>query len=296
MGHGRRRRVLIYVSGGNNEGMGHIIRSSHLANALRDRADVRVAFSLSRGDLIPDWMACERFPIEMDYLRQANPVHASVVNGFEPDVFVLDVMWPKDDWLCAPKNVLIVGAGWTITKRIAEAADLLVYQTGWKIPGCVSGPEHLMLGPAYARSEIAKTVSALISFGAGIPRGYEQAAREAFPDALVPESGEMLCGLQAHSRIHIGSTGMSTYESMAMGCVPVVVNRSTDHADTAKKMDDLGTLVNCGILASCTPETLVTVARDLLLNDDLRETMARRGRTLVDGKGLGRVADRILNV
>jgi len=276
--------------------MGHIIRSSHLANALRDRADVLFAFPLDKEHLIPDWMICERFPVEMDHLRQANPVHAAAVNGFDADMFVLDVMFPKDDWLCAPKNVLIVGAGWAITRKIAKAAQLLIYQTGWEIRGCVSGPKYLMLGPAYERRGGTKTLDALISFGAGIPEEYEQAARQAFPDALIPESGEMLCGLQAHSRIHIGSMGMSTYESIAMGCVPVVVSRSTDHADTVRRLERLGVLVSCGILADCSPESLVAVAKDVLSESALLDRMSEAGQKLIDGKGLARVAERILRV
>jgi hypothetical protein len=274
-----------------------MIRSSHLANELEGLgAEVLVATSAHHSGLIPAWMKCPRAEIEgMDYLRSKNPV---VETDFSPDVFVLDVMFPRDDWLCAPKNVLIVGAGWSITEKIAEAADLLVFQTGWTVKAerSISGPKHLMLGPRYRGRPLGKTQQVMISFGAGIPRDYEEAAREAFPGALVPEGGEMLCGLQYRSRVHVGSMGMSSYESMALGCVPIVVSRSTDHEDTARKLQRLGVLVSCGILADCPPQSMVKIVQDVLLEGTLADKMSEAGMALVDGKGLGRVARRILSV
>jgi len=296
MGYGHRRRILIYVSGGGNEGMGHIIRSSHLANLLQEMgADVLFSYPEVREALIPDWMRCPRSPVPMDPLRQINPVLAA---DFPLDLFVLDVMFPKDEWVqAAPKSVVIVGAGWAITKEVAAAARLLVYQTGFPVfKQKISGAKYLMLGPAYKKRGEDKTDDVLISFGAGIPPEYTNALTEAFPRALMPDQGEMLYGLQRMARIHVGSMGMSTYESMAMGCVPIVVCRSTDHANTAEKMDDLGTLITCGILADAPPKMLVSVVSDVLSRKEWLQQMAKRGMDLIDGNGLQRVAREVLRV
>jgi hypothetical protein len=279
--------------------MGHIVRSSHLANCLSKSCEVGVAFDARRLELIPDWLLARRLPLKQTDLRDVSPVEAS---GFQADVFVLDVMFPRDDWLrSCPRSVVIVGAGWSITEEIAAAASLLIYQTGFHVKHhylvpSLSGPDYLMLGPAYGRRGGAKEREPLVSFGAGIPESYQVALLRAFPDALVPEPGEMLYGLQRAAPVHAGSLGMSTYESMSLGCVPVVVSRSTDHQETAAKLDAMGVVVDCGILADCPSRDMVPVVRDVLLDDRRRAVLAEAGQDLVDGKGLARVAKAVLNV
>jgi len=299
MGHGHSGpTVLIHISGGGNEGRGHIIRSSHLANLLVSMGhNVLVSFAASQEGLIPLWMRAPTYPIHMDVFRSQNPMKEARAFGFKPDVFVLDVMWPREDWLIAKRNAVIVGAGWSITDKVAAGADLLVYQTGWKVKHdrSVSGPEYLMLGPRYGQKPRQKSTSVLVSFGAGIPDIYARSCCEHLPEVVWPETGEMLYGLQVSSRIHAGSMGMSTYESMSQGCVPIVVSRSTDHADTARKMAGLGCLVNCGVIADCAPDAFVAVCRDLLVDDRL-PIMAQAGVELIDGKGLERVAKHIVSL
>lgn len=262
--------IVIVTETGPNVGLGHLVRSNHLRNVLD----------------------CELRQGDLSFRDNA-------------DLLVLDVMEPNN-WLENHRKtwgrlVVIVGAGWTVWERPAAEADLLIYQAVHKhatVGNAITGPEWVMIDPAYATMRASpKRRGALIWFGAGIPRDYAEAVDGALSKSmdttlvLTPEDRGALLKLHAQHKIHVGSMGMATFEAMAAGCVPFVVGRSPDHADTAWALAQMRVCMSYGLWRDVKPELLAWYAASC--PDGLLQSRASGGQTLIDGKGIFRVAEKI---
>ena len=293
--------VLIYTETGPGVGLGHIVRMSHLARELR-----------GRGAEVGTWP-------HRPTSAGAEMLHRGVGMGpSRADVGIVDVMHWEPRWIegfqnCVERLVVIVGAGQA--NPAATIAHLAVYQTGWAVEGQPSGWDHLILAPGYQSPLADKKHDALVVFGAGIPWGYaKQVALDTHDLGLsgtlvVPpyhqyefdytklglravRSPASLHGLQASHRIQVGSFGMSTYESVAARCLPVVVGRSEDHVSSANRVMTMGGCLSAGLWNEVKPEALAKLARaGLAALPELGPRMPK-----IDGRGAERVAKAILEL
>ena len=293
--------VLIYTETGLDVGLGHVTRMLHMARALREA-----------GAEVGSWP--HRPTAATGWLRQRGvPLGPSAA-----DIGVMDVMnWDNrmvDAFKAgARKLVVVIGAGQS-SKTRAAGADLMVYQTGWQpygaasdlVPSHLAGPDYLILDPAYAVRSNGPRWDALVSFGTGMPPHYARATAESLAErgitgTIVGDScdgfvgvspPEGLRGLQVAHKIHVGSLGMSTYEAVAAGSIPVVVGRSSDHVATGQRLERLG-MAHCpGHVDDVTPATLAMTAARILSN----YAFVRSRQPIIDGLGAQRVAKAILEL
>ena len=306
-------RVAIYTQSGWSIGLGHAVRCGHLAREL-----------LRRGAEVS--IVADRNEPGTPYLESAGAGWCRPMVATPCDVAVVDYMAPTLPFVRTvarntKKTVVLVGAGWTIDRAIFDTADLLLYQTGWKAyeenPKVLSGGNYIILDPGYAAEPAAtRGGDILLVCGGGIPLGYSASLADAMSaigltGVLVvgPQHAEdiRVQGWQTVSRpaglrhyqnsyhLQVGTMGMATYEALAAGCVPIMVGRSQDHVNTAETLETLGCGRSMGLWDDILPERVADEAAWYILHDEDRERMRATGRALVDGKGVGRVAEAILN-
>ena len=94
----------------------------------------------------------------------------------------------------------------------------------------------------------------------------------------------------------ISTSGLTKYELAATGTPAILLSHDVAHAHNNLAFAALGTAQDLGEADKLSPAALAAAIARLLADADARETMARRGRQTVDGKGAARIADAIENL
>jgi len=209
----------------------------------------------------------------------------------------------------AKEIILLVGTGWTITPEVRGLCDLIIYQSildpskdVMEAPGAdlLYGIQYILLGPEYTR-QAEKIRDAMIYIGGGVSKYY---AAKVQHDVNAWNVGAPLygCGTienslywsQSVSCVQVCTMGMCVYEGMAVGAVPLMISRSHDHADTANAIQREDCGISLGLVSRVHPSAVGEACRELLESPNLIAQMAQTGREMVDGRGVYRVAKRIL--
>ncbi len=92
----------------------------------------------------------------------------------------------------------------------------------------------------------------------------------------------------------VGSYGNLTFEALALGVPSVVVAIKPFMHAYAARLAALGALINAGEVGDLTPSALAGQLAALTVST--RRALGQRGRALVDGQGLARLADLLLQL
>lgn len=102
-----------------------------------------------------------------------------------------------------------------------------------------------------------------------------------------------LAELMLWSDLAITGGGLTKYETAVTGTPSIIIPQVAHQAALAKEFEREGTTLNLG-LGSKVDEADISEAIEKLLRDDtLRAEMSRRGKRLVDGKGIERIISEI---
>jgi spore coat polysaccharide biosynthesis protein SpsF len=131
----------------------------------------------------------------------------------------------------------------------------------------------VVVGPAFARADdLVRSVG----------RSRHAIAFERAPASLAP--------LVRTARLAVAAFGVTAYELAAGGLPAVHLCLTDDHARMAAVFEREGPAVSAGVFGRITHEQVADAVRALIGDADRRATMAKRGRELVDGRGVERVA------
>lgn len=86
------------------------------------------------------------------------------------------------------------------------------------------------------------------------------------------------------------SGGVTLHESLAVGTPAFVINQVTHQQEKTRPIEQLGAVVGLGLPEDFAPKTIAGI---LEISKSRLESMSYKGKTLVDGKGIYRVADAI---
>jgi UDP-2,4-diacetamido-2,4,6-trideoxy-beta-L-altropyranose hydrolase len=118
----------------------------------------------------------------------------------------------------------------------------------------------------------------------------EAVRRLTFPVRIVRDAEDMPA-LMAWADLAISAAGSTTWELAFLGLPALLLILAKNQEEIARELDGVGAAINLG-WASHTDEDRIARALTVLGGDrDRRESMAARGRSLVDGKGVWRVLD-----
>jgi len=318
-------KALFLVEAGGQYGLGHLVRCSVLADALRARrAEVR--FAVRRGARhLPDWFTSDTPVIDVD-----NPGAAeALVMQHAPGWVVVDGYGLLTDGVVrrlrtADRRVL----AFDDFGNDGGGADLVVNQnvsvdaTAQRDARRLLGPHYAIVAPAYAanrtRGVSASLQRILLTFGGSDVRGLTPHALRAFKDVPDSLSLDVVVGpyhrtsafeisgrhrLTVHTQPHglaallatadlvISAAGSTCWEICCAG-VPLIAVQT---ADNQREVMRCLTSRSCALTLPA-EVFLPTIESgglpaliDRLRDAAKREAMVTAQRQLVDGKGAGRI-------
>lgn len=115
-----------------------------------------------------------------------------------------------------------------------------------------------------------------------------------YPDISLYFDLENPAWLFSQASIAITSFGVTTYELAAFGVPAIVINPTRYHHQVAKKVMKYGFYINAGYYKELSGELIRNTVEYLLKEKEAAAEMSKKGRQLLDGKGLERVAKIIM--
>jgi len=106
---------------------------------------------------------------------------------------------------------------------------------------------------------------------------------------ILSNAGNMAELLFNHEAVFC-SGGVTLHESLAVGTPAFVINQVVPQQEKCRPLEKLGAAVDLGLAKDFDPKKISHI---LDVTQDQLETMSRKGKELVDGKGIYRVADEI---
>ncbi len=101
--------------------------------------------------------------------------------------------------------------------------------------------------------------------------------------------------LMARSSLAVVSYGMVALEALAAGLPTIAISISKDHLASAEALDrEHSALISLGLISHVTVDRLEGVISELLTNESLRLQLAQSARRMIDGRGVERVANKIM--
>lgn len=328
------KSILIYTSGDKNHGLGHVKRELVLAEELLSRG-IRIGFEIPPDTvghrIIEDWCMGRKYVVINDHARTHNAILIDIEHG--PDQNLLEQARSKFNRVIVVGGVgFQIHDQWAIDTLV----DLQIYQSIAINDGPVSasrhliGCEYLIINKEYQslRGVYGKTVignDVLVVMGGGDPHGLTGVVCEAAkiccngngigvqavigaafdrPSArrvVLPDDVKCfyapptLMRPFASSKCVVSAMGMTTYEAACVGIPTASIGWSEDHVETARKLEEANVTVNLGLWNN--PDW-VRMKEFVERMSDRREweKMSEAGRGLVDGLGVGRVAEKIEKV
>ncbi len=197
---------------------------------------------------------------------------------------------------------------------------------------CLIGPEFAFLREEFRKwkgkvpfKPVVNTI--LFSFGGGDDRGATRFCLEAtceldpaikrlvLVSSYNPNLDDLVKFSKTYSRLNIDirinereiaksiamadigliSGGTTLLEAAAMGLPSLIIQIADNQSLNARACEKKGAGVDLGDIQSLTPETIMVQLKKLIKNKPLRQGMAKKGPELVDGYGVKRVAQVLLN-
>lgn len=323
--------ILFRCDGSFSIGMGHVVRCSVLAQALKSRGcDVRFAMRELSGRA-DDFIRSAGFPIE----AIAGPASEENVTLTETDrartadaarrsqarCLVVDHYGASSGYLRNMKdqgiNIAVIddladreltAADWLLNQNLGAAG--LAYRTR---PDCVRvlGPSYALLRPEFGvvRGRLVRKFGlddrrVLLTFGGGETAQLCTEVTEALKDvprrldvrcALGGEDAASMAELMAWADLSINGGGSTCWELCCLGAPMVILTLAPDQELNASALERAGCAASLGEWrVDTSARRLAGCVEELLADPERRETMSRASRALVDGAGAGRAADSLL--
>jgi len=165
-----------------------------------------------------------------------------------------------------PKNLLITFGG-SDDKNITKKLIPFLTSKGYNLTA--------ILGPSYSKKN---------------PLTY---SKKRYSNLKIVNSVTNMASLISKHDLVISSSGISTYELACIGIPSILIPVDSYQQKTAKEMMNLGYGFNFGKWANNFKKLEKTLNQ---LNDyEIRKSMSKNGRRIVDGKGTSRVVKKLLN-
>jgi len=320
------QRILFRCDGGKvpEIGTGHVRRCLLLADYLR-RKDDAIANFLMRdypggGDLVRTaGFRVDTFPITMNESEALKQTLAL----FKPDLCVFDVLNTEESVLsaCHQHNAVVVclddlGAG-------LEHSDIVINAILESPSAYYWGPEYVVLPEfssviprrskddgielfvscgGYDHRGLARRVLEAVS---GVPnisritvvggdpalKDFRQSPKDVKCETRIYDSVSNLAEIISTADVAVVSGGLTFFEAMRSGVPSIVVPQYDHQFQTALRYEQLGVTISLGFPQEGFESKLKDALNLLLTHPNVREGMTNKGRRLVDGKGIRRVAD-----
>lgn len=197
----------------------------------------------------------------------------------------------------------VIGAGYAIlddaygadalnARAIAPQGRRILVTTGGSDPAAVA-PRVLQACEAAEPAPLEIRVVVGPYFSPALRREIARLAEMSRHAVSLVEAPEDLRAEMLWCDLAISTSGLTKYELAASGTPAILLSHDAAHARNNLAFAALGSAEDLGEAEKVSPAALAASITRLLGDAGARETMARRGRQTVDGKGAARIVDAI---
>ena len=112
----------------------------------------------------------------------------------------------------------------------------------------------------------------------------------------VSVSREKVADLMARADLAVGAAGVTTAERCCLGLPTVMMTIADNQRDIAAAVSQRGAALHLGSFGSISETTFLAALRDMCNDHDCRRNMGFTAAELIDGHGVGRVANSLVQV
>lgn len=314
-------KIAIFCKASFSHGMGHLVRQSHIAKILRDRENEITFF-------IPDYSPAQLW-LDQCGLSHQTSTNVETVGG---DLIILDVQDTTTTFIKKLRQDKRAVVSFEDLGEGRNHVDLLVdcnLDEDKSLPLTVQtlfGHNYAVLADEFetyhSKPRVFKNPieSVLVTLGGTDPHALTPTLAEkllqlrpglsitllagpgcentpALKDLaskhekvkLLESTSEMAQTLFAHDIVFCAG-GITLHEAMAVGTPAFVINQVKHQADKANRAEIQGAAINLGMVDSWDENRLPEILQS---SPKTLEKMSQAGKSMIDGKGLKRVADAI---
>lgn len=309
---------VVYISAGSVKwGMGHLLRSSELISLLRDRGVELASFLLMPKvdyDILNTHMAAKSYDVRVASLQDIDIAACDALVVDVPEelqaqlsafigiqrkpLFALD--WYYDEVEEGVERFNLRGGVRSLEYAIVRKEYLPFRERSSSIRAEYDAVVVMGGGDARGRMpHICEMLSARFMFnnkvacvlGPFIPKDMFRDLNSLSENMCLFREPPNLAELMAAARIGITNGGTTMLEFAFLGVPTVIVPQSVEEDAFIKPIIQEG----CGVLGDLENEGLVQQVEAMLQQEDMRKQMSEKARCLIDGKGVFRIADRIVS-
>ena len=306
-----------------SHGMGHLVRQCHIAKILQDRGAVITFF-------IPDYPPAESWLDRCQFPREILNDPLTEKETGPLDIIILDIQDTSSAFIKKIKQGKKTVVSFEDCGEGRNHVDLLI-DCNLEEKNSVDmsaqtlfGPDYSVLAPEFEALHAKKRQfnrpidSVLITFGGTDPHSLTPLLadkllqiqpnlsmtllagpgcknipalkdRQSETVKLLESTSEMAQTLFDHSAVFC-SGGVTLHEAMAVGTPAFVINQVAHQSEKADRAEKQGAAMNLGMAESWNENRLPEILQS---SPDILGKMSQAGKSLIDGKGLQRVADAI---
>lgn len=283
---------------------GHLIE--RLPSEIDLEGDLNMTINLIR-EHQPDLVITDSYEINQHYLEQLKRLDATLMSiddlakiHFCSDIVLNQNVGFKDSdystekytkLLVGPEYVLLrkeVRDKYFLKKEIKEVAESILVTLGG------TDPENQTLKVVMAFKGLKNNIEITVVVGPGYQ--YEEILREkigADNRFTLARNPQNIFNLMEKTDLAISAGGSTCYELAYLGVPNIILTLADNQKKIAEGLDNYGTSINLGWFEDVTEEDIKEAVEDLIENRERREAMSKRGKELVDGKGVERVMEKI---
>ena len=315
-------------------GMGHLYRMIFLAEHLYKKTGVFSTFVISGYQETKDMLICRNLKyIEINGKDEANEI-LKLNSSYQKDILIIDMMEKDDEFIKRIKEKFIV-ISFDDTKGGGKYSDLVINSVvgdPLKRGNYFYGPEYFMMRPEIAQYNLREKSIAnfankiLICLGGSDPcsinlrmidwlNGLEFLGKIEWvlgpsvndKDVIIKHFNDLnlditpiidykdMGELYSNADLCISAAGFSLYEIACVGLPAITICLYPHQIPTARKFEEKGAICNLGFHKKLEKNTLKTTLYKLLKDRPLRSSMSRKGKLFVDGLGIQRVMNKLIN-
>src|SRR3989344_3900745 len=328
-------KVLIRTEGHLKLGMGNIFRSIKVAKKLEEKYNADVRFILEPTSHIGIKKILDAgFKVEIVEFSKINQ-YIKHIKKFNPSIVINDVLNLEEDYMKELKkmNLLVVNfedKELSVTREYADIVFNSLYHDKNAKANYYHGPKYAPLKDSF-KSVKKKKVNKecknfLLAFGGADPSGFTIKVSKVLNKIddihttlfLGPSFGshqqlyDLLKYLDKNkftikydieyntedfekADIAIASGGHTSFELASAGIPTILLCQNDLEKKRAKIIEKYGAIINLGDGNILTDFDLIDDIKKLMDNYDLRKKMSKKGQKLVDGYGVDRIAEIMIN-
>lgn len=328
-------KVLIRTEGHLKLGMGNIFRSIRIAKKLQERYDVDLRFILEPTSHIGIKKILDAgFKVEIVEFSKINQ-YIKHIKKFKPDIIINDVLNLEENYMKELKklNLFVVNfedKEFSVTREYADLVFNSLYEDKNNKSNYYYGPKYAPIKDSFKNMEKKKInkecKNFLLAFGGSDPSGFTIKVAKVLNKMknihatifLGPSFGshQQLYDLLKYLDkdkftirydveyntedfgkvdIAIASGGHTSYELASAGIPTILLCQNNLEEERAKIIEKYGAIINLGNGNKLNDFDLIDNIKKLMDGYNLRKKMSENGQKLVDGYGIDRVTDLIIN-